>query len=128
MAIVGSGPAGFYTAEELFKSKLDVKVDILERLPTPFGLVRFGVAPDHPEVKLVSHKFEEIAQDERVRYFGNVSLGKDVSISDLKHHYDIVVLAYGADDDRKLGIPGEELSNVHGARYAPFSFCFLVIL
>jgi adrenodoxin-NADP+ reductase len=118
VCVVGSGPAGFYTAEELLKTKLDVKIDILERLPAPFGLVRYGVAPDHPEVKLVSHKFEEIAQDPRVRYFGNVGVGKDVSIEDLKQHYDAIVLAYGADDDRRLGVRGEDLKNIHGAKYA----------
>eukprot|EP01117_Protostelium_nocturnum_P013065 TRINITY_DN4850_c0_g1_i1.p1 TRINITY_DN4850_c0_g1~~TRINITY_DN4850_c0_g1_i1.p1 ORF type:complete len:235 (-),score=95.88 TRINITY_DN4850_c0_g1_i1:56-760(-) len=159
ICVVGSGPAGFYTAESLVKmskerkarpplasssplsplhsipsvnsiqsqgypdspqkhredSKIELKVDILEKLPSPFGLVRFGVAPDHPEVKLVSHKFEELIGDQ-CKFFGNITIGKDVTIEELRKHYHAIVLAYGAASDRWLNIPGEKSKGVHSAR------------
>jgi adrenodoxin-NADP+ reductase len=117
VAIVGSGPAGFYTADELFRSKLtDVKVDMYERLPTPYGLVRNGVAPDHPEVKAVESVFHSLALSPSFNFIGNVTVGQDISINELKEHYEVVILAYGAEDDKKLGIPGEDLKGVHSAR------------
>lgn len=118
VCVVGSGPAGFYATEELLKTKIDVRVDILERFPTPHGLIRYGVAPDHPEVKLVSKKFDEIAHDKRVRFFGNVTVGVDVHFDELKHYYDAIVLAYGAEEDRALGISGEDSKQIHSAKYA----------
>ncbi|PRP89439.1 putative NADPH:adrenodoxin oxidoreductase [Planoprotostelium fungivorum] len=161
ICVVGSGPAGFYTAESLMKmsshhpskgihkkeeesitiqnvpsfnsnspleytgavqhepsaaqTDLDIRVDILEKLPTPYGLVRFGVAPDHPEVKLVQKKFEELIND-KCRFFGNITIGKDISIDEIRKNYHAVVYAYGAASDRTLGIPGENAEGVHSAR------------
>ena len=106
VCIVGSGPAGFYTAQQLLKADKRVVVDIYERSPVPFGLVRFGVAPDHPEVKNVVNTFQGVAENERCNFFGNVNIGVDVKTSDLREIYDAVVLAYGADKDKTLGIKG----------------------
>ena len=122
-AVVGSGPAGFYTAKYLLDKNKAIHVDILESLPTPYGLVRQGVAPDHQEVKSVMATFMEVAENSRFRYFGNVQVGsenaesqKSVSVSELKKAYDVVVLAYGASSDRNLGISGEDLSGAMSAR------------
>ncbi|MEA3152138.1 MAG: hypothetical protein QOD56_3077, partial [Gammaproteobacteria bacterium] len=114
-AIVGSGPSGFYAAETLLRSAPDITVDMFERLPTPYGLVRSGVAPDHPKLKQVTLVFDKIMQSERFSFFGNVSIGSDISLDALRSAYDIVVLAYGASTDRKMGIPGEDLANSHSA-------------
>ncbi|KAI8326059.1 nucleotide-binding domain-containing protein [Martensiomyces pterosporus] len=109
LAIVGGGAAGFYTAARILAKAKDVNVDIFEQLPTPHGLVRYGVAPDHPEVKNCMTKFDEVASDPRVRYFGNVKIGTgELPLDKLRSVYDGVVLSYGASMDRKLGIPGEE--------------------
>ena len=118
VCIVGSGPAGFYTAKYLIKSHPTIRVTILEALPTPFGLVRYGVAPDHPEVKSVTNDFEAVAKDARVTLLANVAVeSDDITINDLKTWYDAVVLAYGATDDKKLGIPGEDtLDGIISAR------------
>ncbi|MBU0604510.1 MAG: FAD-dependent oxidoreductase [Gammaproteobacteria bacterium] len=116
VAIVGSGPGGFYAAEALLASGLAVEVDLIERLPVPYGLVRFGVAPDHAKLKSVTAVFAQIAQDPRLRFFGNVSLGRDVSAAELARMYHAVIVATGADGDRKLGIDGEALAGVHAAR------------
>ncbi|KAL4563911.1 hypothetical protein LXL04_027959 [Taraxacum kok-saghyz] len=116
VCVVGSGPAGFYTAEKMLKAHEGAEVDIIDRLPTPFGLVRSGVAPDHPETKIVINQFSRVAHNQRCSFFGNVSLGSSVSLSDLRQFYHVVVLAYGAESDRALGIPGEELKGIHSAR------------
>ncbi|KAF3457909.1 hypothetical protein FNV43_RR02570 [Rhamnella rubrinervis] len=116
VCIVGSGPAGFFTAEKMLKTHQEVHVDIIDRLPTPFGLVRFGVAPDHPETKNVINQFSRVAENDRFTFFGNVTLGSSVSLSELRELYDVVVLAYGAESDRVLGIPGEDLNGVYSAR------------
>ncbi|KDO30351.1 hypothetical protein SPRG_05062 [Saprolegnia parasitica CBS 223.65] len=116
VCIVGSGPAGFYTAKYLLKEHAGVHIDMLEALPTPYGLVRSGVAPDHPEVKNVMHDFNEVASDPRFTFLGNVRVGTDVSVEALKPYYNAVVLASGASDDRKLNIPGEDLRGVMAAR------------
>jgi ferredoxin--NADP+ reductase len=111
VAIVGSGPAGFYAADALLKSEDPrVEVDMFERLPTPWGLVRLGVAPDHPKIKDVSKAFERIAARPGFRFFGNVEVGRHVTHDDLTRLYDAVVYAVGAQTDRHLGIPGEELA------------------
>ena len=115
VAIVGSGPAGFYTAEELLKSGADVSIDIIERLPSPFGLIRDGVAPDHQTTKKISAKFERTALRDEVRYFGNVEVGRDVGLAELRRIYDAVVLCVGASLDRALHIPGEDKSGVYGS-------------
>src|SRR6185503_4221708 len=109
-AVVGSGPAGFYAAGGLLASDDPrVEVDMIERLPTPWGLVRLGVAPDHPNIKAVSRAFEKIASQPGFRFFGNVDVGSDVTHDELAERYDAVVYAVGAQTDRQLGIPGEEL-------------------
>lgn len=119
--VVGSGPAGFYTAKYLLRATPRVCVDMLEALPTPFGLVRSGVAPDHPEVKAVQNDFEAVAEaaaaEGRFRFLGNVRAGRDVGVRELREAYGAVVLAHGAEGDRRLGVPGEDaLRGVHSAR------------
>jgi ferredoxin--NADP+ reductase len=109
IAVVGSGPAGFYVAAHLLASDVAVEVDMIERLPTPWGLVRLGVAPDHPNIKVVSKVFEKIAHRPGFRYLGNVEVGRDLSHDDLIRLYDAVVYAVGAQTDRRMGIPGEDL-------------------
>ncbi|MDF2825728.1 MAG: FAD-dependent pyridine nucleotide-disulfide oxidoreductase, partial [Mycobacterium sp.] len=109
VAIVGSGPSGFFAAASLLKSDVDVRVDMLEMLPTPFGLVRSGVAPDHPKIKSISAQFDKIAQDPRFRFFGNVTVGEHVLTGELAERYDGVIYAVGAQSDRPLNIPGEDL-------------------
>lgn len=112
VAVVGAGPAGFYAIESLLKSDMQVRVDIFERLPTPFGLVRSGVAPDHQSIKGVTRIYDKILADARVRLFGNVTIGHDITPAELLAHYDQVIYAVGAQSDRKMGIPGEDL---HGS-------------
>jgi ferredoxin/flavodoxin---NADP+ reductase len=110
VAIVGSGPSGFYAAGHLLKLKdLAVQVDMYDRLPTPFGLVRAGVAPDHPKIKSVIRVYEKTAALPEFRYFGNVLVGEDIAHSELKERYHAVLYAVGAQTDRPLGIPGEDL-------------------
>ncbi len=109
VAVVGSGPAGFYAAAALLNADPPAEVDMIERLPTPWGLVRLGVAPDHPKLKEVSRAFERTAQLPGFRFVGNVELGKDVTHDELARRYDAVVYAVGAQADRRLGIPGEDL-------------------
>jgi ferredoxin--NADP+ reductase len=124
VAIVGAGPAGYFTAQALQNAQgenLSFSIDMIERLPTPWGLVRSGVAPDHPKIKTVSKVFEKIAKEPNFRLFANVEVGKDVSLKDLREQYDVVVLATGASKGRKLGIPGEELSNsISAADFVPW--------
>src|SRR6058998_2894477 len=109
VAIVGSGPAGFYAAGALLGADPPAQVDMLERLPTPWGLVRLGVAPDHPKLKTVSRAFERIADKPGFRFIGNVEIGRDLGHDDLVALYDAVVYAVGAQTDRRLGVPGEDL-------------------
>jgi ferredoxin--NADP+ reductase len=109
VAVVGSGPAGFYAAGHLLDAETPVEVDLIERLPTPWGLVRLGVAPDHPNIKAVSRAFERIAAQPGFRFLGNVDVGRDLTHDDLARLYDAVVYAVGAQTDRRLGIPGEDL-------------------
>src|SRR6266511_968698 len=109
VAVVGSGPAGFYAAGALLDAEMPIEVDMIERLPTPWGLVRLGVAPDHPKLKSVSRAFERIALKPGFRFFGNVEVGRDLMHDDLVRLYDGVIYAFGAQTDRRLGIPGEEL-------------------
>jgi ferredoxin--NADP+ reductase len=109
VAVVGSGPAGFYAVGALLDAGLGIEVDMIERLPTPWGLVRLGVAPDHPKLKSVSRAFERIAEKPGFRFFGNVEVSRDLSHADLLELYDAVVYAFGAQTDKRLGIPGEDL-------------------
>jgi len=116
IAIIGSGPAGYYTAEACQKQFGDaVRVDIVDRLPVPYGLIRTGVAPDHQSIKGVSRRYEATALSDNVRFVGNVTVGQDVSIPELLDLYDAVVIATGAPADRRLGIPGDDLPGVVGS-------------
>ena len=116
VAIIGAGPTGFYTADQLLKEGGPVvEVDLYDRLPTPFGLVRYGVAPDHQKIKSVTAAFDKVARHPRFRFFGNVELGKHVTVDDLRHHYHQIVYTTGAQTDRRMGIPGEDLGGSHPA-------------
>ena len=116
VAIVGSGPAGFYTAEHILKREgAYAEVDMFDRLPTPYGLVRFGVAPDHPKIKSVIRVYEKTAVRPEFRFFGNVEVGADLTVEELRERYHAVVFAYGTATDRHLGIPGEDLPGSHPA-------------
>src|SRR5215217_6680618 len=115
-AVVGSGPAGFYTAEALVKAYGgEARIDIIDRYAVPYGLIRFGVAPDHQSLKAVSKRYDKVAASAGVDFIGNVTVGKDVSVEELLELYDAVILAIGAPHDRKLGIPGEDLPGVIGS-------------
>jgi ferredoxin--NADP+ reductase len=116
VAVIGSGPAGFYTAEATLKAFGDgVCVDLIDRLPVPYGLIRFGVAPDHQSIKAVSRRYEQVALSPHVRFVGNVTVGDHISIPELQSLYDAVVLATGAPHDRPLDIPGSDLAGVIGS-------------
>ena len=114
-AIIGSGPSGFYAAEALMKQLPGAQVDMFERLPTPFGLVRYGVAPDHPRIKSVTSSFERIAESERFRFFGNVQIGRDLSSAELRQHYHGVIYATGGSQSRPLNLPGADSGNIFGS-------------
>jgi ferredoxin--NADP+ reductase len=116
VAIIGSGPAAFYAAEHLFKQvSLNVQVDMFDRLPTPYGLVRGGVAPDHPKIKTVTRAYQQIAANPNFRFYGNVEFGQHLTLADFKEHYHQVLYATGAQTDRRMGIPGEDLQGSHPA-------------
>ena len=124
VAIIGAGPAGYFAAQALQNlqtDELQFSIDMIERLPTPWGLVRSGVAPDHPKIKTVSKVFEKVATAGNFRLFGNVELGTDISIEQLKEMYDAVVIATGSSIGKKLGIPGEDLSgSISAAEFVPW--------
>jgi ferredoxin--NADP+ reductase len=115
IAVIGAGPAGYYTAEALVKTLPGCRVDIIDRLPTPFGLIRAGVAPDHQSIKAVAKRYEATADSEGVDFIGHLDIGRDVTIAELQSLYHAVVLATGAPDDCPLNIPGEHLPGVHGS-------------
>jgi ferredoxin--NADP+ reductase len=116
VAVVGAGPAGFYVAEHLLRrADVVVGVDMFDRLPTPYGLVRAGVAPDHQKIKTVTAAFDKVAAHPHFRFFGGVELGKDVGVGDLREHYHQIVYTTGAQTDRRMGIPGEDLPGSHPA-------------
>jgi ferredoxin--NADP+ reductase len=116
VAIVGAGPTGFYASDHLLRQAGPVvSIDLFDRLPTPFGLVRAGVAPDHQKIKSVTAAFDKVAQHPRFRFFGNVELGRDLVVEDLRHHYHQILYATGAQTDRRMGIPGEDLAGSHAA-------------
>ena len=115
VAIVGAGPSGFYAADGLLRERPDLRIDLIDRLPTPFGLVRAGVAPDHQGTKAVIRQFERLLAQPDVRFAGNVDIGRDVSWEELQQDYDVVIVATGMVIDRKLGVPGEELPFVWGS-------------
>jgi len=115
VAVIGSGPSGFYAAEALLRDERPATVDVYDRLPTPYGLVRGGVAPDHEKIKKVVATYQKVAARPGFGFYGNVHLGRDVDVGFLRRHYDAVVLAVGAETDRRLGIPGEDLPGSHTA-------------
>src|SRR5271166_891215 len=115
IAIIGSGPAGCYLADHLLRLLPDASIDVLERRPTPFGLIRYGVAPDHQGTKAVTRVLDRVLSRDRVSFFGNVEVGGDVRLAELAAMYDAVVLATGASRDRRLGVPGEDLPGVMGS-------------
>ena len=124
IAIVGAGPSGYFAAQALQNSASEEQsfaIDMIERLPTPWGLVRSGVAPDHPKIKTVSKVFEKIASEPNFRLFGTVELGKDISLDDLTNKYDAVIMATGSSIGKRLGIPGEDLANsISAAEFVPW--------
>jgi ferredoxin/flavodoxin---NADP+ reductase len=116
VAIVGSGPGGFYALQSLLdRAPWCATCDMFDRLPTPYGLVRGGVAPDHANIKAVIKVYEKLGRDSRFRFFGNVMLGRDIQVPDLRAHYDAIVYAMGNESDTKLGVPGEDLPGCHSA-------------
>lgn len=115
VAIVGSGPSGFYAVDALLKKDVPVEISMFERLPIPYGLVRSGVAPDHPKLKNAIKVYASLAESPKFTYFGNVTIGRDITIDELKAAYHAVILSCGAETDRKLGIPGEDLPGSHTA-------------
>jgi len=116
VAIVGAGPTGFYAADHLLRNpEVVVEVDMFDRLPTPYGLVRLGVAPDHQKIKFVTNAFDKVAASPRFRFYGGVEFGKDVTLADLQAHYHQIVYCTGAQTDRRMGIPGEDLTGSHPA-------------
>lgn len=116
VAVVGAGPSGFYASEALIRSDLTVEIDLIERLPSPYGLVRSGVAPDHPKLKQAILVYDKIASNNpELNYIGNVTVGKDISVDELRNTHHAVILTCGAETDRKLGVPGEDLAGSHTA-------------
>lgn len=116
VAIIGAGPSGFYASEALLRAGCEVAVDLFEKLPVPFGLVRYGVAPDHPLLKSVTRVFERIASTPGFRFMGNINVGRDISIDELSECYHAIIFATGAEHEKSLGIPGEDLPGSHAAR------------
>jgi len=115
VAVVGSGPSGFYAAEALFAAGIPIQVDMYDSLPAPFGLVRYGVAPDHPKIKNIIARYEKTAAHPAFAFFGNVEVGRHIAAEEMRRYYDAVVFANGAQTDRRLGIPGEDLAGSYTA-------------
>ncbi|KRW58814.1 FAD-dependent oxidoreductase [Pseudomonas sp. TTU2014-080ASC] len=115
IAIVGSGPSGCYVAQALRKAWADAPISLFERLPVPYGLARYGVAPDHPGTKAVTNQFARLFERENIRFCGNLEIGRDITLNELREHFDVVVLTLGLAGDSRLGIPGDQLPGVYGA-------------
>ena len=115
IAVIGSGPAGVYASDALMKSERDVNVDLFEKMPAPFGLIRYGVAPDHPRIKGIIRSLHRVMDKPQLRLLSNVEFGRDVSLDELKQFYDAVIFATGAYGDQDLRIPGADLQGHHGA-------------
>ncbi|QDZ41873.1 pyridine nucleotide-disulfide oxidoreductase [Corynebacterium sp. sy039] len=115
VAVIGAGPAGIYASDLLIKSDVDVSIDLFERMPAPFGLIRYGVAPDHPRIKGIVKSLHTVLDKPQLRLIGNVNVGTDISVEELKEYYDAIIFSTGATGDRDLGIPGQDLQGSHGA-------------
>ncbi|MFC4128031.1 FAD-dependent oxidoreductase, partial [Nocardia rhizosphaerae] len=115
VAIVGAGPAGIYAADALMKSDAEVSIDLYERMPAPFGLIRYGVAPDHPRIKGIITALHKVLDKDQVRLLGNIDYGTDITLDDLRQFYDAVIFSTGANADRALPIPGIDLDGSYGA-------------
>ena len=117
VAIIGSGPSGFYAAEALFKQNIPIKIDMFEKLPTPFGLLRGGIAPDHQQMKSLQNYYEKIVikHENQFELFANIHVGQDISIKKLREYYDALIFCYGTEQDRRLNIKNETLSGIHSA-------------
>ncbi|MGW0521652.1 FAD-dependent oxidoreductase [Crossiella sp. NPDC003009] len=115
VAVIGAGPAGIYAADILAKSETPVSIDLLEKLPAPYGLIRYGVAPDHPRIKQIVHALQRVLERPEIRFLGNVNYGTDLTLDDLRRHYDVAIFATGAEKDRSLDIPGIGLDGSYGA-------------
>ncbi|HZK31838.1 MAG TPA: FAD-dependent oxidoreductase, partial [Corynebacterium sp.] len=115
IAVVGAGPAGIYASDLLVKSGLDIRVDLIEKMPAPFGLIRYGVAPDHPRIKGIVNSLHRVLEQEEIRFLGNIEVGTDITVEELREFYDAVVFSTGATDDRDFNIPGHDLDGSHGA-------------
>lgn len=115
VAVIGSGPAGIYASDLLVKSGTEVQVDLFEKMPAPFGLIRYGVAPDHPRIKGIVQSLHNVMEREEIRFLGNIEVGRDISVEELRDYYDAIVFATGATADQSMGIPGEDLHGNYGA-------------
>ncbi|MDO5453506.1 MAG: FAD-dependent oxidoreductase [Corynebacterium sp.] len=115
IAVVGAGPAGIYASDLLVKSGVDVRVDLIEKMPAPFGLIRYGVAPDHPRIKGIVNSLHRVLEQEEIRFLGNIEVGKDITVEEMREYYDAIVFSTGATDDRDFQIPGHDLDGSHGA-------------
>lgn len=115
VAVIGSGPAGIYASDLLVKSELDVQIDLFEKMPAPFGLIRYGVAPDHPRIKGIVQSLHNVMEKEEIRFLGNVEIGRDITVEELREYYDAIIFATGATADKALNLPGEDLEGNYGA-------------
>ena len=115
VAVIGAGPAGIYASDILSKSGMEVRIDLFEQLPAPYGLVRYGVAPDHPRIKQIIVALYKILQRGDIRLIGNVKVGRDISVAELHEHYDAIIFSTGADTDAPLDIPGVDAPECYGA-------------
>src|SRR5690625_501332 len=115
IAVIGSGPAGIYASDLLVKSELDVQIDLFEKMPAPFGLIRYGVAPDHPRIKGIVQSLHNVMEKNEIRFLGNIEVGRDITVDEMHEYYDAIIFATGATQDKAMGLPGEGLA----AAFAP---------
>ena len=115
IAVIGSGPAGIYASDLLVKSELDVQIDLFEKMPAPFGLIRYGVAPDHPRIKGIVQSLHNVMEKNEIRFLGNIEVGRDITVDEMHEYYDAIIFATGATQDKAMGLPGEELDGSFGS-------------
>ena len=115
VAVVGSGPAGIYASDLLVKSDVDVQIDLFEKMPTPFGLIRYGVAPDHPRIKGIVQSLHNVMEKEEIRFLGNIEIGRDITVEEMREYYDAIIFATGSTADKALNLPGSDLNGNFGA-------------